>query len=147
MKFLWHFKEADGRADFSIVNNTELPTRARARVGSSVLSTIEKSPCNSKKLNLKFLWPFKEAYGRADFSIVNNTKLPTRARARVTMVTVRSRARGGFCIVYNRKVGASVGLLKRPQKNSNSVFRITWRLFYCGQYRNPHARARSWGVL
>ena len=27
-----------------------------------------------------------------------------------------ARARGEFCIVYNRKVGASVGLLKGPQK-------------------------------
>ena len=28
----------------------------------------------------------------------------------------RARARGEFCIVDNRKVGASVGLLKGPQK-------------------------------
>ena len=44
--------------DFSNVDNTELPTSARARVtmvtcaralvGSSVLSTLEKSTCNSE---------------------------------------------------------------------------------------------------
>ena len=39
----------------------------------------------------------------------DNTELATRARA-------RARARGEFCIVHNRKVGASVGLLKGPQK-------------------------------
>ena len=33
-------------------------------------------------LKLKFLLPFKEADGRADFSIVDNTEVPTRARAR-----------------------------------------------------------------
>eukprot|EP00959_Pyramimonas_sp_CCMP1952_P405934 8507363-Pyramimonas_sp.AAC.1 len=46
------FEEADGRAYFYSVDNTEVPARARAdasaRVKSSVLSAIEKQPCNSK---------------------------------------------------------------------------------------------------
>ena len=67
-----------------------------------------------------------------------NTELLTRARAR---------ARWEFCIVHNRKVGASVGLLKRSQ-----AFLIQFLELHVGfsikkQYRTPYARARAWGVL
>ena len=54
----------------------------RARVRSSVLSLNRKADMYSQKLNSQFLWPFKEADGRADLSSVDNTELPTRARAR-----------------------------------------------------------------
>ena len=99
LKFLRPFKEADGRADFSIVDNTSLATRARARArrvthrprGSPEIPSV------TPKGSLQF--PSQHC----DFSIVDHTELITRAR-------------GEFCIVHNGKVGPSVGLLKGPQK-------------------------------
>ena len=41
-----------------------------------------------------------------------------------TALLARARARGEFCIVHNRKVGASVGFLKGPQKFQNQFLEL-----------------------
>ena len=59
-KFQIQFLEL--HVDFSIVDNTEVPTRARARVRAR---------------------PLNEADGNVDFSIVDNTEIPTRAHTKL----------------------------------------------------------------
>ena len=112
--------------EFCIVHNR--------KVGASV--GLLKGP---QKFQIQFL----ELHG--GFSIVGNTELRTRARARA-----RVRARGEFCIVHNRKVGASVGLLKGPQK-----FQIQFLELHGGfsivdntELRTrARVRARAWRVV
>ena len=93
------------------------------------------------KVPQKFHIQFLELHG--DFSIVDNTELATRARARVR-ARGGARVRGGFCIVSNRKVGASVGLLKGPQK-----FQIQFLELHGGFsiVDDTELRTRAWRVL
>ena len=72
------------------------------------------------------------------------TELPTRGGA---AVRAAARARGEFCIVHNRKVGASVGLLKGSQKFEIQFLELHVGFSIKKQYRTPYARARAWGVL
>ena len=76
---------------------------------------------------------------------MDNTQLPTRARAR-----------GEFCIVHNRKVGASVGLLKGPQKFQIQFLELHGGFSIVDNTELPTrararvtmvTRARAWGVL
>ena len=68
-------------------------------IGQRGFTSVSR-PTWGQKLNLTFPWLFKEADGNADFSIVDNAEVPTRARARRG---ARARAREEFCIVHNRK--------------------------------------------
>ena len=81
---------ADARAD----------ARARAR-GAFCIVHIRKVDISVGilKEQQKFQIQFLELHG--GFSIVDNTDLRTRARARASP---RARARGEFCIVHNGKV-------------------------------------------
>ena len=57
-------------------------------------------------------------------STMGFTELTTRGGA---AARAAARARGEFCIVHNRKVGASVGLLKEQQK-----FQVQILELHCG---------------
>ena len=105
----------------------------RARAGSSVLSTIEKSARPSASVkgqrHVQFnFWTYMSA-----FLLRNNTELLTRAR-------------GEFCIVHNRKVGASVDLLKGPQKCQILFFELHVGFSIVDNtHLHTRARARAWG--
>ena len=72
---------------------------------------------------------------------------PPRARARTgDHGHPRARARGEFCIVYNRKVGASVGLLKGPQKVQIQFLELHGG-FSIVDNTELLTHARAWGLL
>ena len=79
-KFQIQFLEL--HVDFSIVGNTELPTSARRRARGEfcIVHNIKVGPSVSLlKGPQKFQIQFLELH--VDFSIVDNTELPARARA------------------------------------------------------------------
>ena len=80
---------------------------------------------------------------------------PPHAHARAWAPS-HARARGDFCIVHNRKVDISVGLLKGPQKfqiqflelhGGFSIVDNTELLTRARADARASARARAWGLL